>query len=601
MDYSILDFLALIGAVCLFLYGMKVMSEGLQKAAGNSLRSILSAMTRNRLMGVITGILITALIQRSSASTVMVVSFVNAGLMTLEQSMAVIMGANVGTTFTAWIVSIFGFKVNMGTVLMPILAFAVPMMFMKKNKTKSIGEFLIGFVFLFMGLSLISENVPDLSKSPEIFESLKAYTSMGFASVVLFWIVGVVITAVIQSSAATFAIVLILAAKGWVPFDMACAMVLGSNVGTTITPVLASLGGNAAARKAAMGHVLFNLLGAVWQIPLFYFIVKFVVWLNLAVFHVGDPNELYNVANAGGATEAQLAGMSFAMSFGMSMFHTVLNAVNLLIMIWVTGLYVKLVNIIVKSKKHTEEEEFKLKYISVGMLSAAELNISQAQREIVVYAQRVEEMLGLVKQLVHTKTGTEEFNNKFTRVGKLEDACDRMEIEIANFLNEVVGGRLSLEAKHQVAMMLNIVSELESIADSCNNVAKTLVRKEEAHAHFSEYNYKNIDTILRYASEAMTSMIPLLTDIDNVTAEDLMRNYDKEREINNFRNLCRTENIEKINQQEYPYQAGIFYMDIICEVEKLADYIVNVIDSIDEQISRNAHDGIHAEVHNPEK
>lgn len=603
MDYSIVDFVALIGAVCLFLYGMKVMSEGLQKAAGNGLRSILSAMTRNRFMGVVTGILITALIQSSSASTVMVVSFVNAGLMSLEQSMAVIMGANVGTTFTAWIVAIFGFKVNMGTVLMPLLAIAVPMMLMKKNKTKSIGEFLIGFVFLFMGLASISEYVPDLSKSPEIFESLKAYTSMGFLSVLIFWAVGVVVTAVIQSSAATFAIVLILASKGWVPFDMACAMVLGSKIGTTITPVLASLGGNTAAKKAAAGHVLFNVLGAVWELPCFFLVVKLIVWMNVSVFGMGDPDLLYQTSNSGAAvSEAQMAQMQFSMSFAMSMFHTVLAVINLGVMIWFTKLYVKMVNFLVKSKKkNKDEEEFQLKYISGGLLNAAELNIMQAQRETVVYAQRVERMLGMVKTLVHTKTGTEEFNKLYTRIGKYEEISDRMEIEIANYLNKLVDGRLSLDAKWQVSTLLNIVSEIESIADSCNNVARTLVRKEEAQAHFSDYNYNNIDTILRYVSEAMSNMIAVLVDIENATDEDMMRTYDKEREINNFRNQCRTENIENINQKVYPYQAGIFYMDIICEAEKLGDFIVNVIDSVDEQVKRTHPHASHSEALNPEK
>lgn len=601
MDYSILDFLALIGAVCLFLYGMKVMSEGLQKAAGNGLRSILSAMTRNRFMGVVTGILITALIQSSSASTVMVVSFVNAGLMSLEQSMAVIMGANVGTTFTAWIVAIFGFKVNMGTVLMPLMAIAVPMMLMKKNKTKSIGEFLIGFIFLFMGLASISDYVPDLSKSPEIFESLKAYTSQGFMSVLIFWAVGVVVTAVIQSSAATFAIVLILAAKGWVPFDMACAMVLGSKIGTTITPVLASLGGNTAAKKAAAGHVLFNVLGAVWELPCFYIVVKLIVWIN-AVLGMGDPNALYEVAKAGAAgNEQALAPYTFSMSFAMSMFHTVLAGINLGVMIWFTKAYVKMVNFLVKGKKKSKEDsEFALKYISTGLLSAAELNITQAQREIVVYAERVERMLGMVKTLMHTKTGTDEFKKMFGRITKYEEISDRMELEIAKFLNAVVDGRLSHDAKLRVSTMLHIVSEIESIADSCNNIAKTLVRKEEAGAHFEEYNYNNIDTILKYVSEAMSNMIAILVDMDGATNEDLMRNYDKEKEINNFRNQCRTENIENVNQKLYPYSAGIFYMDIIGEAEKLGDYIVNVIDSVDEQIQRIAPE-THIQALNPEK
>ena len=587
MDYSLLDFIALLGSVCLFLYGMKVMSEGLQKAAGDSLRSILAAMTRNRFMGVVTGILITALIQSSSASTVIVVSFVNAGLMSLEQSMAVIFGANLGSTFTSWIVSILGFKVDMGVILLPLLAAAVPMLFFKKSQVKSLGEFLIGFVFLFMGLAAISDHVPDLSKSPEIFEALKNYTSMGFWSMLLFMSVGLVVTMVIQSSAATFAIVLIMGTKGWIPFDMACAMVLGGNVGTTITPLLASLGGNAAAKKAALGHLMYNIFTAAVMIVFFFpFTNKLIVWLTRDVVNAGDPTLLYNAVMSGETSKEVLQPLIGSMSLGLTLWHTVYNILSLLVMIWFTKQYVKLVNMLVKTHK-PDEEEFQLKYIQAGLLSASELNIMQAQREIVVYAERVDRMLGMVKQLIHTKTGTEEFNKLYTRIGKYEDLSDRMEIEIANYLNKVVDGRLSYDAKMQVATMLRWVSEIESIADSCNNIARSLVRKEEAGAHFGEENYKNIDTILKYTSEAMSNMIVILSDIESAGTEDLMRSYNKEREINNYRNQLRTENIENINQKKYPYQAGIFYMDIVCEAEKMGDYIINVIDGVNEQKRRH--------------
>ena len=585
MDYSFIDFLALLGAVGLFLYGMKVMSEGLQKVAGNRLRNILSAMTRNRAMGVITGMVITALIQSSSASTVMIVSFVNAGLMSLEQSMAVILGANMGSTFTSWIVSFFGFKVDIAALTLPLLAFAVPLLFMTKSTYKNAGEFLIGFVFLFMGLAAINANVPDLSKSPEIFESLQSYTSMGFWSLFIFFAFGVVVTMVIQSSAATFAIVLIMGIKGWIPFDMACATVLGGNVGTTITPLLASLGGNAAAKKAAMGHLYYNLFSAAWMLVVFFPFVDMITWLTRDVLHSGDPTALYNVVKTGGASEAELSQLQFTMSFGLTLYHTVYNLFSLIIGLPLVNYLVMAVNKTIGNKKK-EEAEFQLKYISAGLVGASELNLLAAQKEIVVFAQRVERMLGMTKTLIHTKTGTEEFNRLFSRVEKYENIADNMEFEIAKFLNKVIDGRLSYDGKQRVATMLTIVSELESVADSCNNLAKTLVRKEEAQAHFSEYNYQNIDTIMKYVSEAMSNMITILCDIDNVTAEDLTRSYDKEREINNFRNQCRTENIENINQRKYPYSAGIFYMDLICEAEKLADYIVNVIDSVEEQMRR---------------
>ena len=584
MDYSIIDFIALIGSVCLFLYGMKLMSEGLQKAAGDRLRSILNAMTRNRITGVATGILITALIQSSSASTVIAVSFVNAGLMSLEQSMAVIFGANLGSTFTSWIIAILGFKVNMSPILMPLMALAVPMLFFKKNKIKSIGEFLIGFVFLFMGLAYINANVPDLSKSPEIFEVLKNYTSMGFWSMLIFLGVGLVVTMIIQSSAATFALVLIMGAKGWIPFDMACAMVLGGNVGTSITPMLASLGGNVAAKKAAMGHLMYNIFTAAVMIVFFFpFTNSLIVWLTRDVVQAGDPTQLYTTVVNGGAANAGLIG---SLSIGLALWHTVYNILSLLTMIWFTKQYVKLVNRLVKSRKK-EDAEFQLKYIQGGLLNASELNIMQAQREIVVFAERVDRMLGMAKQLIHTKTGTEEFNQIYSRLGKYEDISDRMEIEIANYLNKVVEGRLSYEAKMQVATMLRCVSEIESIADGCYNIGRTLVRKEEVGTHFGEDNYNSIDTILKYVSEAMSNMIVILSDIDNAGTDDLMRSYNKEREINNYRNQLRTENIENINQKKYPYQAGIFYMDIVNEAEKIGDYIVNVIDGVNEQMRRH--------------
>lgn len=585
-DYSFVKFLALLGAVCLFLYGMKIMSEGLQKTAGSRLRSILAWMTKNRFLAVVTGIVITALIQSSSASVSMVVSFVNAGLMPLEQSLAVSFGAALGTTFTEWIIAIFGFKVKMSAFLLPLLAFAVPMLFIKRNNYKNIGELLIGFAFLFMGLDAISANVPDLSKSPEVFGWLQQYTSMPYLSILIFTLVGWVITMVIQSSAATFAIVLIMAAKGWISFDIACAMVLGASIGTSITPLLASLGGNAEAKKAALGHALFNLFGAVWLLAVFKPFVSMVTWVTTDVFGLGDPLALYDkVSN--GADSALLAKEQVAMSIGMTMFHTIFKLCNLLIMIWFTKLYTKLLNVIIKSKKK-EDEEFQLKYIQGGLMSASELNIDQAQREIVVFATRVERMLGMVKELVHTKTGTPEFNKILSRIQKYEDITDRMEFEIGSYLNKVLDGRLSSQAKARVASLLSIISELESIGDSCNNIAKALVRKEEADAHFNEYNYNNIDEMLKLVSEAMTNMLAVLSDIDNVTAEDLMRSYNKEREINNFRNACRTENIENVNQKKYPYKAGIFYMDIVCEAEKLGDFIVNVIDSMEDIMRRSS-------------
>ncbi len=565
MNYSFLDFLSLIGAVGLFLYGMKIMSEGLQKTAGDRMRSIMSAMTKNRFAGLFTGIFITALIQSSSASTVMVVSFVNAGLMSLADSMAVIMGANVGTTFTAWIISIFGGQVNVNAFILPLIGIAVPFLFSKKSTHKSISEFLLGFAFLFLGLQLISQNVPELDANA--LEFLAHYADMGFLSVALFVLVGIVITMIIQSSAATFAIVMIMCGKGWITFDMGCAMVLGSNIGTTITPILASLGANSAAKKAALGHLLFNCFGTVWALALIYPLISSVASITRSL-GPGDPTAV-------GATAA-------AMSFGLSVFHTVFNMVNVMIMIWFTELFVRICNFLIKPK-HKDEDEFQLKYISRGILNASELNIAQAQREIELYAERVNRMFGMVRTLEHEKPDTEEFNKLFSRIGKYESIADRMEIEIANYLNCVVDGRLSYEGKLRISSMLSIVSEIESIADSCNNLARTMVRQHQAKIEFNKIVSDNIDTMFKYVAEALENMIILLRDIENADEKHIMNSYNKEREINNYRNAIRSENVDNINNKVYPYEEGIYYMDIICESERLCDYVVNVVDCVRDQ------------------
>ncbi|MEY8245730.1 Na/Pi cotransporter family protein [Heminiphilus faecis] len=605
MNYTFFDFLALLGSVCLFLYGMKVMSEGLQKAAGDRLRNILSAMTRNRFTGTLTGIAITALIQSSSASTVMVVSFVNAGLMTLGQSMAVIFGANVGTTFTAWIIALFGFKVDTSVFILPLIACSVPLLFSKRSRTKSIGEFLIGFSFLFMGLNMISNYVPDLQSNPDMFAFLERYASMGYLSVLLFLFVGIIVTAIIQSSAATFAIVLIMCTKGWITFDLGCAVVLGSNIGTTITPLLASMSGNVAAKRTAMGHLLFNMLGVLWTMCVFYPFVNLNVWITEAMGQ-GNPESLFAFVNNLEATDPQLynslfdgslpgehpvlariATMQFSVSFGMSMFHTVFNLINLSIMIWLTGVYVKIVEKLVPVK-HKEDEEFQLKFISGGLLSASELNIAQAEKEMTVYAQRVNRMISMAESLIHAKEKSEEFSQLFSRLEKYEEISDRMEIEIANYLNRCAEGRLSNEGKLHIAAMLNIVSEIESIADSCFGCAKILLRKQESSVEFDELIYRNIDTMFGYVKEAMADMLILLGDVEKVREVDIIRSYNKEREINNLRNQLRSNNVENINNRVYEYQSGIYYMDIINDLEKMGDYIINVVDTIRDHFRRHA-------------
>ena len=581
------------------------MSEGLQKAAGDRLRNILSAMTRNRATGTLTGMAITALIQSSSASTVMVVSFVNAGLMTLSQAMSVIFGANVGTTFTAWIIALFGFKVNMSAFMLPLLGLAVPLTMMSSSRKKSIGEFLIGFAFLFMGLDLISKYVPDLQANPEMFAFLQQYTGQGFSSIAIFLLVGLILTTIIQSSAATFAITLIMCSKGWISFDLACALVLGSNLGTCITPLLASMSGNTAAKRTAMGHILFNLFGIVWLLPIFVPFVQLTEWITQAMGQ-GDPNALYHyVAQieksnpeiynhlfdgslpAGHEALRNIAMMQVSVSFGMSIFHTAFNIVNLSVMIWFTNFYVKVVTRLLPSKSNTEEE-FSLKYIGSSLVTSSELNIAQAENEVGVFAQRVDRMIGMAHQLLHLNANTKDFNQLYSRLEKYEDISDRMEREIADFLNRTAQGRLSNDGKRRITALFNINSEIESIGDSCNNFGRLLSRKQEVNVHFNDIIKENIDAMFALVAEAMNGMLNMVNNMENVKEAQLLNAYNKEREINNLRNQLRSKNVENINNGLYDYQAGIFYMDSISDLEKVGDYIINVVDTIRDSMTKKS-------------
>ena len=589
MNYTIIDFISLLASVCLFLYGMKVMSEGLQKVAGDRLRNILGIMTKNRVMGVLTGIIITALIQSSSASTVMVVSFVNAGLMSLAQAMAVIFGANVGTTVTTWIISAFSFEINISQYSLMLLAVGVPMLFMKKSSYKSLGEFIIGFVFLFMGLDLISAYVPDLKSNPEMLHALSSYTSLGYASVLIFFVVGIILTAVVQSSAATFAITLIMCSQGWISFTLGCAIILGGNIGTTITPILASLSGNLAARRTAMGHVLFNVLGSIIVLLIFHPFMELVAditqWCNginpldidKAVDMEMSDSTLLNPA--GGLTSKAQG----CMAFGLAMFPTVFNACNLLIMIWFTRLYVKIVCWIMPAKHKDEEEEFSLKFINHGLLSASELNIAQAQKEIEMYGQRVGRMLGMDEEIVRLKSDDPKYAEVYSRIEKYEDISDRMEIEIGNYLNKVSEGRLSPASKMRIAGMLRIVSEIESIGDCCYNVARTTKRKLQNNVKFTPGIHDEIDHMFGIAKRAMENMQDILKDMQAPDETKIIKAFNIEREINNYRNQLRDTNIANINNKVYDFQDGIFFMDIVGEIEKIGDMIINVVEGVKHQ------------------
>ncbi|MBQ5749731.1 MAG: Na/Pi cotransporter family protein [Bacteroidaceae bacterium] len=580
MNYSFFDFLTLIGALGMFLYGMKIMSEGLQKAAGDRMQKILSSMTNNRFMGVLTGMLITALIQSSSATTVMVVSFVNAGLLSLIQSIAVIMGANVGTTVTAWIISIFGFTVKIADVVFPVMAISIPLIFSKNNQRRYWGEFLIGFSLLFLGMEFMKDSVPNLQENPAALEFLNNYTNMGYGSVLLFLLIGSILTIIMQSSSATMAITLIMCSQGWISFEIAAAMVLGENIGTTITANMAALSANVSAKRAAFAHFLFNIFGVCWMLILFFPFTRMIIALvgHINGMSTDEVNYLLN-SSAALLPPEEAAKAATTVSFSLALFHSIFNVCNVLIMIWFVKVYEKIVTTVIKQKSATDEE-FQLKYINTGMMGASELNLPQARQEIVVYAERVRRMFGMVQDLLHEKEGSEAYSKLYSRIEKYEQICDRMEIEIASFLNKVVSGRLSYDGKLQVNSMLTMVTEIESIGDCCYNLARTLVRKQEAGVKFNDEIMSNIDALMALDSDALESLIAVLSKGENA---DIIATYNKENEINNFRNQLRATNMDNINANHYNYQESIYYMDIVAEAESLGDYIVNVVDAVKQQ------------------
>lgn len=563
MQYSFYDFLMLIGSLGLFLYGMKIMSEGLQKVAGDRLRSILTAMTTNRVTGVLTGLMITALIQSSSATTVMVVSFVNAGLLTLTQSISVIMGANIGTTVTAWIISLFGFKVDVSSFALPLLGIAIPLIFSSKSTRKSLGEFIFGFSFLFMGLAYLKDNVPNLAENPEMLAFIQNYTGMGYLSILLFLFLGSIITIVVQSSSATMAITLVMCSMNWIPFELAAALVLGENIGTTITANLAALTANTSARRAAFAHFMFNVFGVLWMLVLFYPFTGMISYF-VDTYMASDPQ--------------------VAVSFKLSAFHTAFNICNVCIMIWFVKLIEKTVCLIIRKKE--DDEEYRLRFISSGMLSTAELSILQARKEIHLYSERTFRMFRMVQDLLHTEKD-DDFNKLFSRIEKYENISDNMELEIANYLNQVSEGRLSSESKLQIRSMLREVTEIESIGDSCYNLARTINRKRQTNQDFTEKQYEHIHFMMNMTAEALSQMI-LVIEKPEQHSIDVNKSFNIENEINNYRNQLKNQNILDVNNKEYDYQMGVYYMDIIGECEKLGDYVVNVVEASSDMKEKKA-------------
>ena len=597
MNYSLLDFCTLIGSLGLFLYGMKLMSEALQKVAGDRMRAILSAMTKNRLTGVLTGILITALIQSSSATTVMVVSFVNAGLLTLVQSITVIMGANIGTTVTAWIISLLGFKVSISSIAVPLIALAIPFVFSSNNKRRYMGEFIIGFALLFMGLDGLKTNAPDLNANPSMLAFVQNYTDMGFLSVLLFLFIGALLTVIVQASAATMAITLIMCANGWIPFELAAAMVLGENIGTTITANLAAIPANVSAKRAAFSHLIFNIFGVIWMLVLFYPFTHMVSFL-VERMGVGDPRDLIEFArsipeetmqliiNNSSELTAEQAGLheqylnyQVSTSYALSLFHTLFNVINTFVMIWFVKPIANIVSFIIKKKE--TDEEFQLKYISTGMLSTSELSILQVRKELGVYSDRMQRMFGMVRDLCKEENDNE-FVKIYTRIEKYESISDRMEIEIADYLAKVAEGRLSSDSKHKTQTMLRIVSEIESVGDACFNLARILQRKRNDKSVYTPYMNDNVELMFNLIEGAIFQMTKTLNSDEELDLETFNRSLNIENEINNFRNQLKNQNAVNVNNHDYDYLASVTYMDTIVECEKMGDYVINVMEALRE-------------------
>ena len=566
---NVLQLFTLFGALGMFLYGMNLMSSGLQKAAGEKLRGFLSAMTSNPFKGVMTGLGITSIIQSSSATTVMVVSFVNAGLLTLTQAIGVIMGANIGTTVTAWMVSWLGFKADISILAVPLMLFGFLFSNSKKNSRKNIGELIIGFSLLFLGLSFMKESVPDLRQTPEVLEFVTSWAAHGFGSVLLFLVFGTVLTLILQSSSATMAITLIMLSMGWIPFDMACAMVLGENIGTTITANIAASVGNTEAKRAAMSHTIFNVFGVVWALILFRPFLNIVGYIIETLFGLPNP------AAEGFTVTDSSSPEGTAALYGLSMIHTLFNTINTLVLVWFTKLIAKAVCLIIRAPKNQEKEVFKLKYISAGPLATPELSVEQAFNEIIHFAQVSKNGAVYAKEAVN-EADTDKFEALRGKLVKYEEISDRIEYEIATFLNGVSAEEISESTSVKVKAMYKIVGELESLGDSGETISRILSRKNIHNKKFDAEAITNLNTMADAVIAAYDVMIENLIAAHRGELQDITNAYNAEERLNTLRNNFRDAVIEDIDSGSKNYQTSVYYMDIINEYERMGDFMINV-------------------------
>ena len=559
---SIWIFFKLIGALALLMFGMKSMSDSLQKMAGPQLRHVLGTMTTNRLTGILSGTLITAAVQSSTATTVMTVSFVNAGLLTLAQAISVIMGANIGTTLTAWIMSA-GFSFNITDFVWPAFFIAIILIYSKKRKI--IGDFIFGISFMFLGLGTLRQTGidMDLAHNQPVLEFFASFDPHSFQTTITFLIIGSILTMCVQSSAAVMAITMILCSTGVLPIYQGIALVMGENIGTTVTSNVAALTANTQARRAAMAHMVFNIFGVLWILCIFH------PFIHLVCGWVGFDDAMEK-------TDPHFVANATKLSFVLAAFHTTFNLANTFILVWFIPQIEKLVCKIIRPKKNTDEDDFRLRFIQSGIMKTPEISVLEAQKEIHCFAERIQRMFGMVKTLLG-ETNEEKFVKLYSRIEKYEGISDNMEIEIAKYLDQVSDSHLSDETKAKIRAMLREISEIESIGDSCFNIARTLNRRFKGKEDFITSQYEHMHQMMELTDNALTQMN--ITLVGHKGDNDANLSFNIENEINNYRNQLKSQNINDVNNHLYTYAIGTMYMDIIQECEKLGDYVVNVVEA----------------------
>jgi len=560
--------LTLVGSLGLFLFGMKLMSESLQKVAGNRMRQILAAMTNNRFKGVLTGLLVTTTIQSSSATTVMVVSFVNAGLLSLIGAVGVIMGANIGTTVTAWIISILGFKVSLSMLSLPLIGISFPFFFSRNSLRKSWGEFLIGFAILFIGLQFLKESVPDIKSNPDALHFLSSFTNSGYFSVFIFVIIGTILTVIIQSSSATMALTLVLCYNGILPFELAAAMVLGENIGTTITANIAAVVANVSAKRAARAHLIFNTFGVVWILMVFHPFLR-------GIDYFMQKKHGISILSTGLSTD-DFESIHQVYPIALAVFHTAFNILNTIILIGFANFIARVATKMVPDDDEVDEE-FRLRYIDTGFVSTAEISTLQARNEITIFGARIQRMFQFIPALLQDPTN-KKYDKLLKRIGKYEEITDNLEVEIATFLTLIAEGEMSHDSSKNIRAMLKIIDDMESVGDVIFQISRIIDNSVQRKIVFTDDHKKSLNQLFELVKEAFVEMnINLKLSYHDVDPDNA---YLIERKINVKRDQLRQQHIDDLRDKKYKHKVGAFYSDIFSLTEKVGDYVINVTDAI---------------------